>query len=107
MEFWYQNLKASKKELEKTTNSTSLEKTNVLLKLRETLLDQGDKKSKITYPQGLAIYPNNKLLAGLFLISLLFLPLLFAELIKYDEEYKRKKKEEKRKKKEESSNSKE
>ena len=107
LEFWYQNLKASKKELEKTTNSTSLEKTNVLLKLRETLLDQGDKKSKITYPQGLAIYPHNKLLAGLFLISLLFLPLLFAELIKYDEEYKRKKKEEKRKKKEESSNSKE
>jgi hypothetical protein len=97
LEFWYQNLKASKQELEKTTNSTSLEKTNVLLKLRETLLDQGDKKSKITYPQGLAIYPHNKLLAGLFLISLLFLPLLFAELIKYDEEYKRKKKEEKRK----------
>jgi hypothetical protein len=95
LEFWYQNLKASKTELEKTTNSISLEKTNVLLKLRETLMDEGKKGSHITFPQGIEIFPHNKLIALLFLISLLIIPLFFAELIKYDQEYKRKKKEEK------------
>tara|TARA_B100000767_G_scaffold43791_1_gene37808 strand:+ start:74 stop:622 length:549 start_codon:yes stop_codon:yes gene_type:complete len=97
--FWYSNLKASRIELEKTKNSTSLEKTNVLLKLRETLLDEGEKGSRITYPKGISIFPNNKLIAILFLISLIFLPLLFIELIKFEKEVKRKKKEKKKQKK--------
>ena len=100
LEFWYKNLKASKHELEKSINSTSLEKTNVLLKLRETLLDQGEKRSHITYPEGIAIFPHNKLIAILFIISLLFIPIFFAELIKYDQEQKRLKKEKKMKVKE-------
>ena len=97
--FWYRNLKASKLELEKTKNSTSLEKTNVLLKLRETLLDEGKKGSRITYPRGISIYPNNKLFALLFLISLIFIPIFLTELIKFEKEEKRKKKEKKRLKK--------
>jgi hypothetical protein len=100
LEFWYKNLKASKYELEKSVNSTSLEKTNVLLKLRETLLDEGKKGSYITYPEGISIFPNNKLIAILFLISILFIPLFFNELIKYDQEQKRLKKEKKLKVKE-------
>ncbi len=56
------NLKASVEEL-KTLNSTSaLEKTNVLMKLRETLLDSGE-KTKVTVPPGLVVYPNNTLWA--------------------------------------------
>ncbi len=82
LEFWYKNLKASKEELEKTENSSSLEKTNVLLKLRETLLDEGEKGSRTTFPEGLSIYPNNKLFALLFLVSLLFIPIFLIDLIK-------------------------
>jgi hypothetical protein len=97
--FWYSNLKASRLELEKTKNSTSLEKTNVLLKLRETLLDQGEKGSRITYPKGISIFPNNKLIAILFLASLIFIPIFFIELMRWEKEEKRKKKENKKAKK--------
>ena len=57
--FWYRNLVASQKELQASRNASALERTNVLLKLRETLLDDGDKKSKVTVPAGISIYPNN------------------------------------------------
>ena len=90
--FWYNNLKASKAELDKTINSSTLEKTNLLLKLRETLLDEGEKGSHITYPKGIDIFPNNKLIAVLFLISLLFIPLLSGEFMKYEKKQKKKKK---------------
>ncbi|SHN08233.1 hypothetical protein [Polaribacter sp. KT 15] len=99
LSFWYSNLKASKLELEKTKNSTSLEKTNVLLKLRETLLDEGEKGSRITYPKGISIFPNNRLITILFIISLIFIPIFFVQLIKWEKEEKRKKKEKKKKKK--------
>ncbi len=91
--FWYQNLKASALELEKTKDSPSLEKTNLLLKLRETLLDAGDKGSRITYPEGLAIYPYNKQFTVLFLISLLFIPFLAPDIVKYEKQKALKKKE--------------
>jgi len=55
--FWYQNLKASLGELEKVTpQTTQLERSNILIKLRETLLDQG---VSVTNPGGISIYPNN------------------------------------------------
>lgn len=57
--FWYTNLKASLTELEKVTSTTSqLEKTNILIKLRETLLDHSQTVS-ITAPDSITIYPNN------------------------------------------------
>jgi hypothetical protein len=57
--FWYQNLSSSLNELNKLdTNSSQLEKTNVLMKLRETLTDQGETLS-ITAPKGITIYPHN------------------------------------------------
>ena len=57
--FWYQNLKASLGELEKITpETTQLERSNVLIKLRETLLDHGQSVS-VTQPSGISIYPNN------------------------------------------------
>ena len=37
--FWYRNIIASKAELDSLTNNSALEKTNVLMKLRETLID--------------------------------------------------------------------
>ncbi|OHA87761.1 MAG: hypothetical protein A3A96_00760 [Candidatus Zambryskibacteria bacterium RIFCSPLOWO2_01_FULL_39_39] len=54
--FWYKNLTASLKELRVVKPDTpQLEKTNILMKLRETLLDQ----NSITSPPGISIYPSN------------------------------------------------
>lgn len=66
--FWYKNLKASQKELATLNSNSALEKTNVLMKLRETLLDTGE-RTKVTVPSGLAIYPNNKLGAVLMTLA--------------------------------------
>jgi len=61
--FWYTNLKASYEELEKIPDdATALEKTNVLMKLRESLTDQsGDSGTVVVIPSGISIYPNNVL----------------------------------------------
>lgn len=73
IEFWYMNLKSSLEGLNSLSDSSSkLEQTNVLMKLRETLLDQGDKGQSITCPDGISVYPDNKVYAwvgwvGLFL----------------------------------------
>lgn len=70
IDFWYRNLKASQSELSNLKSESALEKTNVLIKLRETLLDSGE-KSKVTVPKGLSVYPNNKLWAFLTLIAII------------------------------------
>ncbi|MBQ2836353.1 MAG: hypothetical protein IJE68_05930 [Clostridia bacterium] len=58
--FWYQNLVVSLEELENLPEDASaLEKTNVLMKLRETLGDQGESEFEITIPSGISIYPDN------------------------------------------------
>ena len=57
--FWYKNLKASRIELEKALCSTQMEQTNVLMKLRETLTDNNENGTYITYPSGLWKYPHN------------------------------------------------
>jgi hypothetical protein len=85
--FWYNNLKSSQLELSKVNNSTSaLEKTNLLMKLRETLLDSGEKNDNITIPDGLWRYPNNLLYSIWFWTSLfLFGVGLFLLVIYYEE----------------------
>lgn len=58
--FWYTNLKQSYGELKQVTEQTSqLEKSNLLIKLRETLLDQEKDGAKITHPFGISIFPHN------------------------------------------------
>lgn len=70
--FWYNNLKASLEELEKVNvNATQLEKSNLLIKLRETILDEG-KSTSVTFPGGISIHPYNTLWALVGLIGLLF-----------------------------------
>lgn len=57
--FWYKNLKTAYNELDSLPeNSSSLEKSNMLIKLRETLLDHG-KTDTITVPDGISRYPQN------------------------------------------------
>lgn len=58
--YWYKNMKESYFELENLSeNATSLEKTNVLMKLRETLTDDQESGVIVTLPDGISIYPYN------------------------------------------------
>ncbi len=58
--FWYNNLKSSLEELKKVNPGASqLEKSNLLMKLRETLLDHSSEGTKVTLPAGISKYPNN------------------------------------------------
>lgn len=70
--FWYQNLKASQAELQNLKPTSALERTNVLMKLRETLTDSGE-KTKVTYPRGLQLFPHNQLWAFLITSALIML----------------------------------
>ena len=83
--FWYKNLKASEIELSKVTDkTTSLEKTNLLMKLRETLLDSEKSGDSITVPNGLSVFPDNKLwmtLLSLAVISLIGVFVLIAIIL--------------------------
>jgi hypothetical protein len=87
--FWYQNLKASQQELENLNSDSALERTNVLMKLRETLLDTGE-KTKVTIPKGLSVYPYNLLwgvlsLSAFIAITAGLVLLIPAEQLKNDE----------------------
>jgi len=58
--FWYVNLKACQSELAKVKSETpQLERSNLLMKLRETLLDHNDKGVSVTCPDGISLYPYN------------------------------------------------
>jgi hypothetical protein len=62
VDFWYKNLKASLNELQNSNpNASNLEKSNMLIKLRETLLDHGEKGESITRPPAISVFPYNLL----------------------------------------------
>jgi hypothetical protein len=82
--FWYTNLKDSLGELNKLSPEASqLEKTNVLMKLRETLLDKGSSGENITSPDGISVYPYNASWAFLAFIGLALLPLSVYLIVSY------------------------
>lgn len=58
--FWYDNIKASYDELCGIDSTHSqLEKSNVLIKLRETLIDHtGEGGDTVTVPPRISVYPN-------------------------------------------------
>lgn len=70
IEFWYTNLKATQKELEACMDKEQLEKTNVLMKVRETLTDEGEKGTDLTIPSGISRYPSNTLFCILMWLSI-------------------------------------
>lgn len=58
--FWYRNVKTSHEELVSLpATTTPLERTNVLMKLRETLLDTNSSGNVVTLPPGISLYPQN------------------------------------------------
>jgi hypothetical protein len=74
IEFWYKNLKESYGELMKVDSKTSsFEKTNLLMKLRETLIDNSSKGDNITVPKGISRHPNNLIWGILILFSSLII----------------------------------
>ena len=48
-----------------TRGNSTLENTNVLMKLRESLTDNSEQGTKLTIPAGIYLYPNN----ALFLVA--------------------------------------
>ena len=59
--FWYRNMKVAYEELDTLPeNASPLEKTNVLMKLRESLTDSDSTgATSVITPSGITIYPNN------------------------------------------------
>lgn len=71
--FWYNNIKTAYAELDSLPASTSpLERSNMLIKLRETLLDHTKEGDSVTNPEGISRYPNNKMFFWLTWSSLFF-----------------------------------
>ena len=81
LEFWYQNLKTCQKELMVATQSTDqLLQTNVLMKVRETLLDDGKEGVELTIPDGIHVFPYNLLYTILFIISAILFFISFCNI---------------------------
>ena len=69
--YWYKNLKACQGELATAKGASQLEKTNVLMKIRESLTDDGKSGTVLTIPSGLYKYPNNVAYSALQIVGLL------------------------------------
>ena len=82
--FWYKNMKAAYEELDSLPeDATDLEKTNMLMKLRESLVDSAEDCISVTHPEGISIYPDNVLYFWWGLLSFiagLFFFVLFAAM---------------------------
>ena len=58
--FWYKNLKTAYTSLTLLPpGTTELEKSNMLLKLRETIFDQKETGLIVTAPAGISLFPHN------------------------------------------------
>jgi hypothetical protein len=85
VEFWYKNLKACQKELEEAFNGTQLEKSNVLMKVRESLTDNRQQGTSLTLPNGISRYPYNTLFAIFVPICFIFLLFVFFKYFDIEE----------------------
>ncbi len=60
LEFWHKNLKASLNELNTIDSKTDqLTVSNQLLKLRESIMDNGEKGTFVTVPPNVHLFPNH------------------------------------------------
>lgn len=67
---WYENLKIAQTQLQEMQAGeyTELEQSNMLMKLRETILDEN---GVLTHPEGISLYPNY---ATMFWLNMLLWP---------------------------------
>lgn len=79
--FWYENIIACRDELRvisEKEDASQLEKSNILMKVRESLLDnKGENGDKITVPKGISRYPYNALFGWLRFLSYLLMVVSF------------------------------
>lgn len=69
--YWYTNIKSAYEELKSIPKTSSLqERTNVLMKLRESLMGHSKNGDHVILPPRISIYPNQTVI---FIGSLLFL----------------------------------
>lgn len=79
IEYWYRNLTSAHQSAlaataqQDSASLTQLEESNILMKLRETLIDDSESGVSVTYPFGISRYPHNWLFAIWGLMSLLVL----------------------------------
>lgn len=77
VKFWYENLEKARealKEVESTSGeskASAMEKSNVLMRVRETILDGSNKGVEVTLPPRIGLYPNVFLLSVLFWVGIL------------------------------------
>jgi len=70
VEYWYRNIKACRDELVENVDASPLQKSNMLMKVRESLTDDGGENGvKITVPPGISRYPYNAIYGILRTIS--------------------------------------
>ena len=69
IEYWYQNIKACRDELKEALESSALEKSNLLMKVRESLTDDNENGTMLTIPMGISRYPHNLLFGILNTLS--------------------------------------
>ncbi len=80
--YWYKNMTEAYAELESLPeDTTSLEKTNVLMKLRESLTDSSKSKVTVTVPDGISIYPANVLYFWWGMLSLIAMLVLWLRFL--------------------------
>jgi hypothetical protein len=77
IKFWFENLEKARealKEVEPTggeSKATAMEKSNVLMRVRETLLDSANKGVEVTLPPRIELYPHVLMLSVLFWVGLI------------------------------------
>lgn len=77
--FWYKNLNDALHELRNMPKTTTpLERSNVLIKLRETLISSEKTKDEIILPAGIQRYPHN---LGWALSAIFFIFIAFGGLL--------------------------
>jgi len=80
--YWYENIKACRSELEANVDASSLEKSNVLMKVRESLTDNGEKGTELTIPPGISRYPDNLVYGIMLWISVILFVAAFIQFEK-------------------------
>lgn len=75
--FWYKNIVTCRDELLSCINGTQFEQTNTLMKVRESLIDNGEKGDTLTIPSGISRYPNNLGYAILLIVGFILSAIIF------------------------------
>ena len=84
LNFWANNLRTALVELNTISpNTSALEKSNILIRLKETLTDPGKHGVEVTVPEGISVYPNNQFYFFAFTLPLLVLLIYGLGLIAY------------------------